>query len=53
LRVTIPANTRAKVYLPAVPNSLVTQDGTTIQPQQESGSYVVEIGSGSYEFRVQ
>jgi alpha-L-rhamnosidase len=53
LKVTIPANTHAKVYLPAAPNTQVTQDGTTIQPQQEAGSYIVEIGSGSYDFRVQ
>jgi alpha-L-rhamnosidase len=53
LKVTIPANTRAKVFLPVTTNAQVTQDGTAIQPQQESGSYVVEIGSGSYDFRVQ
>ena len=53
LKVTIPANTRAKLFLPASANAQVIQDGTAIQPQQESGSYVVEVGSGSYEFRVQ
>jgi len=53
LKVTIPANTRAKVYLPAIAYAQVTQDGATIQAQQESGSYVLEIGSGSYEFGVQ
>ena len=53
LKVTIPANSRAKVYLPAMPNAQVTQDGTTIKPQEEGGSYVVEVGSGSYGFRVQ
>jgi alpha-L-rhamnosidase len=53
LKVTIPANTRARVFLPTIANAQVTQDGRAIQPSQESGSYVVEVGSGSYEFRVQ
>jgi alpha-L-rhamnosidase len=53
LKVTIPANTNAKVYLPAATNAHVTQDGAAIQPPQEAESYVVEIGSGSYEFRVE
>jgi len=53
LTVTIPANTGARIYLPTTANAQVTQDGATVQPQQEAGSYVIEIGSGSYEFRVQ
>src|SRR5262249_45838108 len=52
LKITIPANATATVYLPASANSQVTQDGTAITARQESGSYVVETGSGTYEFLV-
>jgi alpha-L-rhamnosidase len=52
LKITIPANATATVYLPAIANSQVTQDGTAITARQESGSYVVETGSGTYEFLV-
>jgi alpha-L-rhamnosidase len=53
LKVTVPANTSAAVYLPAIPNSRVTEGGSTVEPRQESGSYVVEVGSGSYDFKVE
>ncbi len=52
LKVTVPANTTAKVYLPAVPNSQVTESGKPVTARTESGSYVVEVGSGSYAFQV-
>jgi alpha-L-rhamnosidase len=52
LRVTIPANTSATIYLPAIPNSRVTEGGSTVEPRQEKGSYVVEVGSGLYDFNV-
>jgi alpha-L-rhamnosidase len=52
LKVTIPANTSAKVYLPVIPNTQVTQDGKPVLAQQESGLPVLQIGSGSYEFQV-
>jgi alpha-L-rhamnosidase len=52
LKVTIPSNTTAKVYLPVIPNARAMQDGQPINAQQESGSYVVSIGSGTYEFQV-
>jgi len=52
LKVTIPANTTAKVYLPAIPNTHPMQDGQPVNAQQESGSYVLQIGAGSYEFDV-
>jgi len=52
LKVTIPANTTAKVYLPAITNTTATQDGQPVNAKQESGDYVVQVGSGSYEFQV-
>jgi len=52
LAVTIPANTRAKVYLPAADHSKVTESGKLVKTMNEGASYVVEIGSGSYAFQV-
>ncbi|HEX4169446.1 MAG TPA: family 78 glycoside hydrolase catalytic domain [Bryobacteraceae bacterium] len=52
LKVSIPPNTTAKVYLPAAPNALLKQDGQTVHAWREGDSRVVEIGSGSYEFSV-
>lgn len=52
LKITIPANTSAKVILPAVLGGRVTKDGKTIRPTVESGNFVARVGSGSYEFEV-
>jgi alpha-L-rhamnosidase len=52
LKVTVPANTSATVFLPAISNAQVTEGGNPIQTQQQDGSYVVQIGSGSYDFEV-
>jgi alpha-L-rhamnosidase len=57
LKVRIPANTTAVVYLPALGQASlgqdkVTQDGKPIKAKREGDSYVVEIGSGSYAFEV-
>ncbi len=52
LKVTIPANTSAKVFLPAIAGAHLTEDGNPVEARQESGSYVVQIGSGSYTFEV-
>ena len=52
LKITIPANTRAKVLLPAIPNSKVTEKGHAVNATRDSDSYVVEVGSGTYEFKV-
>jgi alpha-L-rhamnosidase len=52
LRVTIPANTSARVFLPAKPGGHITQDGNAVESQTEGGSFVVRIGSGSYNFEV-
>ena len=52
LRVTIPANTSAKVFLPAIGGAHVTEDGNLIEPQAEGGAYLVRVGSGTYNFEV-
>ncbi len=51
LNVTIPANTTAKVYLPAS-GAQVMEGGKPVKAAKEAGSFVVEIGSGSYAFAV-
>jgi alpha-L-rhamnosidase len=52
LKVTIPANTTAKVYLPKIAHAQVTEDGKSISPRHGADGYVVEIGSGSYTFEL-
>jgi alpha-L-rhamnosidase len=52
LKVTIPANTSAKVFLPAIPGAHLTEDGNPVASEQEGGSRVVVIGAGSYNFEV-
>jgi alpha-L-rhamnosidase len=52
LKVTIPANTRAKVYLPGTANSTLTEGGKPVKSSREGGEYVVEAGAGQYEFVV-
>jgi len=52
LRVTIPANTRATVFLPDIPGAKVTESGKRIRLRPQDGSLVVQIGSGSYNFQV-
>lgn len=52
LRVTIPANTTAKVFLPAMQGAQIRQNGKRVKPQPEDGSYVVQVGSGAYLFEV-
>ena len=52
LKVTIPANTTATVFLPEVGGGHVTQDRHRVDTQTENGSYVVQVGSGTYQFEV-
>jgi alpha-L-rhamnosidase len=52
LSVTIPANTSARVVLPVIAGARLTRDGSPVDVQTEGGSYVVRIGSGSYNFEV-
>jgi hypothetical protein len=52
LKVAIPANTTATVYVPTLSNARVWEDGSPAEAQEENGSYVVQIGSGAYNFEV-
>ncbi len=52
LKVTIPPNTTARVFLPVIPNASVSEDGKPVQAETEAGSYVVAVGAGSYRFEV-
>ena len=52
LNVTIPPNTRAKVYLPAGANAAITESGKPIDCRHEASDCTVEVGSGEYAFRV-
>jgi alpha-L-rhamnosidase len=52
LKVTIPANTSATVYLPAIQGARVIESGNAVETEHEDGSYIVQVGSGSYDFEV-
>jgi alpha-L-rhamnosidase len=52
LKLTVPANTTAIVYLPAIPNARVTEGGRPMEAKAESDAYVLEVGSGTYNFEV-
>ena len=52
LNVTIPPNTRARVYLPARANSMVTEGGRPMECRQEAGECMIAVGSGEYSFVV-
>jgi alpha-L-rhamnosidase len=53
LRVRIPANTSAKIFLPAIAGAHVTEGGHPIAAEAEGESLVVQVGSGSYNFLVE
>jgi alpha-L-rhamnosidase len=57
LSVTIPANTMARIFIPANENSVITENGKLIESLEnisiighQNGYFVVETGSGSYVF---
>jgi alpha-L-rhamnosidase len=52
LQITIPANTSAEVFLPAIPGAKVTEGGHPIETRPEGDSNVVRVGSGTYNFEV-
>ena len=52
LRVVIPANTTAKIFLPVISGAQVTEGGKAIEAQSEGGASVVRVGSGTYNFEV-
>lgn len=53
LQVAIPANTTAEVILPMRSGKNLKENGKNVAAKQESGNYVVHVGSGSYDFQVQ
>ena len=52
INLTIPPNTKAKVYLPAIPNGHVIEDKHGIDATPQAGSLMVQLGSGSYHLEV-
>jgi alpha-L-rhamnosidase len=52
LKVTIPPNTSATIYLPSIPNNQILESGTPVHGREENGVNIVETGSGSYVFEV-
>lgn len=52
LRVTIPANTSAAVFLPAIPGAHLTESGKPVDAEHDGDSQVVRIGAGTYSFEV-
>jgi alpha-L-rhamnosidase len=52
LSVTIPANTSARVFLPAIEGAHLTEGGNPVESHAENASYVIQIGAGSYHFEV-
>jgi alpha-L-rhamnosidase len=52
LKVTVPPNASATIYLPAIPNAQIWESGTPIHAREENGTNIVETGSGSYVFEV-
>ncbi len=52
LKVTVPANTTATAFLPAIPAAHLRDGGNPVASEEEGGSRVVRIGAGSYNFEV-
>ena len=52
LHVTIPANTSAKIFVPAIPGARVSEGGSPIETQSQGGALMVRVGSGTYDFEV-
>ncbi|MET0299501.1 MAG: glycoside hydrolase family 78 protein [Flavitalea sp.] len=50
--VEIPANTKAKIYIPATGVDAVTEAGAAVKGVKEGEYVVVEVGSGKYSFGV-
>lgn len=53
LKVTIPANTKATIYLPGAAGKQVTESGKAVKvTSYNKGAAVVKVGAGRYEFVV-
>lgn len=52
LKVEIPANTAADVYLPARAHAVVFEAGKSVKTDGRDGEFMVHVGSGAYDFEV-
>jgi alpha-L-rhamnosidase len=52
LKITVPANTTAQVYLPIISNTQITQDGQPATAKPVGGANLVQVGSGTHTFQV-
>jgi alpha-L-rhamnosidase len=52
LRVRIPANTTARVYLPVIAGARVSEGGRPVTAARDSEAQFVKVGSGEYRFEV-
>ena len=52
LKLTIPANTSADVYLPAKPGAHVFEGGKRLEAEEREGAFFIHVGSGAYAFEV-
>ena len=52
LHVTIPSNTSATIFLPAIGGKQVTEGANRIAAQPRDGALAVQVGSGTYDFQV-
>jgi alpha-L-rhamnosidase len=52
MRVSIPANTGARVVMPAGQGTQVYEGGQVVTSRTEGSNHIVEIGSGNYSFEV-
>lgn len=52
LRVTIPPNAHATVFLPLVSGKRVAESGNPVEGRAQGTSYVIRVGSGTYNFEV-
>ena len=50
LKITVPPNTTAQVFLPNIPNTHIYQDGKPTLARIEADASEVRVGSGTYEF---
>lgn len=60
LKVTIPANTTATVYLPATETAQILENGNVVEGNKDlkslgfkNGRALIQVGSGTYQFTVQ
>ena len=49
---TIPPNAHAIVFLPLVSGKRVAESGNPVEGRAQGASYVIRVGSGTYNFEV-